>query len=426
VKVALPRILLLFILFFVISQFGKHFWPYFAYVSGIRVDYLSPTIYFTDILIFLLLLISIPYFVNNLRKKSLKIPLSFLLTVLLLSVSVIISKYALPALYGAIKALEMLFLGYMVSRHFSYKDVSLVACVLSGAVAIECLLIVLQIITQGSIGGLWYFLGERSFSAGNIGIATVQTFGHELLRAYGSFPHPNVLAFFLLLSCVFGFFGFLDAHKTKNTVNTIWFACINVFTTMCLLFTFSRMVLALFITFCIYGSIRFGKYRYIFITVLIVSLLFVLFFFQRFGLSALLSSDLLWRIDLAHIAIQIISQNLFFGVGINNFFYYQIDYQRTLTPVLLQPPHMIYLIVLLHSGIVGGVFILFCIYKTMKKSLHLIKISPYSLPGISSLLFLALLSIGFTDHYFLTVQQGMIMTSFIFGWIWISKYSTKE
>jgi len=26
-------------------QFGRHFWPEWSYVMGLRIDYLSPTIY---------------------------------------------------------------------------------------------------------------------------------------------------------------------------------------------------------------------------------------------------------------------------------------------------------------------------------------------------------------------------------------------
>ncbi|MCX6730896.1 MAG: hypothetical protein NTZ55_03540 [Candidatus Roizmanbacteria bacterium] len=39
-----------FFSFFIVSQLGKHFFFPFSYLSGIRIDYLAPTIYFTDIL----------------------------------------------------------------------------------------------------------------------------------------------------------------------------------------------------------------------------------------------------------------------------------------------------------------------------------------------------------------------------------------
>ena len=36
------------------SQLGLHFWPGWALVNGIRVDYLSPTFYLTDLIIFII------------------------------------------------------------------------------------------------------------------------------------------------------------------------------------------------------------------------------------------------------------------------------------------------------------------------------------------------------------------------------------
>lgn len=32
-------------------QLGRHFWPEWSYVLGLKIDYLSPIIYLTDILI---------------------------------------------------------------------------------------------------------------------------------------------------------------------------------------------------------------------------------------------------------------------------------------------------------------------------------------------------------------------------------------
>ncbi|KKS80681.1 MAG: hypothetical protein UV56_C0012G0001, partial [Candidatus Woesebacteria bacterium GW2011_GWC1_43_10b] len=45
------------LLFLLPLQIGKHFWPDWSLVFGIRVDYLSPVIYLTDILVLTLLLV---------------------------------------------------------------------------------------------------------------------------------------------------------------------------------------------------------------------------------------------------------------------------------------------------------------------------------------------------------------------------------
>src|SRR5579872_1357131 len=53
------KIIFYLFIFLLPTQFGKHFWLDFSYVLGQRVDYLSPTLYTTDILVTALFLISL-------------------------------------------------------------------------------------------------------------------------------------------------------------------------------------------------------------------------------------------------------------------------------------------------------------------------------------------------------------------------------
>src|SRR6266704_5882454 len=56
------------------TQFGKHFWPDFTIVSGIRIDYLSPITYVTDLLITLLFCVFLVQTFQNLSKFKIKDP----------------------------------------------------------------------------------------------------------------------------------------------------------------------------------------------------------------------------------------------------------------------------------------------------------------------------------------------------------------
>ena len=38
------------------TQLGKHFWPGWSLISGIRVDYLAPTIYLVDIIVIMMII----------------------------------------------------------------------------------------------------------------------------------------------------------------------------------------------------------------------------------------------------------------------------------------------------------------------------------------------------------------------------------
>ena len=55
----IQRLLFFALILGIPTQFGRHFWPDFSFVSGVRVDYLSPTLYVTDILIFLIFALEI-------------------------------------------------------------------------------------------------------------------------------------------------------------------------------------------------------------------------------------------------------------------------------------------------------------------------------------------------------------------------------
>ena len=67
-KIVRKRVLQLFILLLP-TQLGYHFWPKWAYVFGVRVDYLSPTLYLTDILAAILLVL----WIHENRKRRVRL-----------------------------------------------------------------------------------------------------------------------------------------------------------------------------------------------------------------------------------------------------------------------------------------------------------------------------------------------------------------
>ena len=51
-----------------------------------------------------------------------------------------------------------------------------------------------EFIKQASLNGLFWWLGERTFTSSTPGIAKAVIDGRLLMRPYATFPHPNVLA----------------------------------------------------------------------------------------------------------------------------------------------------------------------------------------------------------------------------------------
>lgn len=62
----------------------------------------------------------------------------------------------------------------------------------------QSIIAILQFFYQKSLG--LTFLGETSFSLYDLGIAKIYIYGDIFIRSYGLFPHPNILAGFLVIS----------------------------------------------------------------------------------------------------------------------------------------------------------------------------------------------------------------------------------
>src|SRR3989344_5175126 len=96
------NVLLLLFILFLPTQLGKHFFFDFSYLSGIRVDYLAPTVYLLDVIIFLLAIVNLKIvlkFFNN------KMVLSGLF---LLLINIIFSQLPEISFYWFIKIIEFL------------------------------------------------------------------------------------------------------------------------------------------------------------------------------------------------------------------------------------------------------------------------------------------------------------------------------
>ena len=171
-------------------QFGKHFFPSYAFIDGIRIDYLDPTLYLTDIIAVILL---ITYYKKFVFPKT-KLVAIF---IILLVINIIFSLSPFVSIYKTIKYLEIILLFFMFSKITLSSKWVLWSFLLASI--IQIILTILQITTAGSIQRLFYFLGERYFTIGTPGIAKVVINGIEVLRPYGTFSHPNSLAGFFLL-----------------------------------------------------------------------------------------------------------------------------------------------------------------------------------------------------------------------------------
>ena len=205
------------LLVFLPTQLGLHFWPAWSMVLGRRVDYLSPTLYLTDIIICLIVIcwifqnrkkLSIINYQLSIKIRNFQFAIVFLLFVFL---NIFFATNRFVSLYFWLKVLEYALLGFYIYK--TKPPFSKIIYYASFGVLYSSLIAIGQFFFQRSLGGPFWFLGERAFSAMTPGIA-VYNFCWPLrdqcqlvLRAYATLPHPNVLGGFLaiLLTAIFNF-----------------------------------------------------------------------------------------------------------------------------------------------------------------------------------------------------------------------------
>lgn len=403
----------LFFLLFILSiplQLGKHFWPKFSFILGLRIDYLSPTFYISDIFIILFIL----FYWKKTEYKYLKY-LCFISICLLFEV--LLSKEILEGFYSLLKFMEFSLLGFSLYSFFkneNYKRILFWG--LGFGVLLESAIGFLQFIKQGSIGGAFYFLGERTFTSTTPGIANATINGALELRPYATFSHPNVFAFFLFIAMSVTILLFKNLNKKEKILATI----VLFFGTFILFLTLSRLGIILFLLFLglkLYFSLKTLRKKIILLIVFILICLIVFIktpLFYRF--SYFQTQDISQRVSLLVIALRVFLRNPIWGVGIGEFLY-QIPFFSTVKSgeFLIQPVHNIYFLILAQTGLVGLILALFLLFKI---GLNLFKKKAFCY----LILFLEILFWGNFDHFFLTIQQGQILVLFFMTLI----LSTKE
>ena len=419
----IENILFFLILLFLPTQLGRHFWPSFSYISGIRIDYLSPTVYLTDVLILLLLI----FFISRLKLRSpllifKKFPwfsLNLLFLIFIFLIGILISKNPGAGFYGLLKFLEFVFLGIYTARFVTKINFKKILLVFSIPIIFESLLSFTQYLRQSSIGGIFYFFGERTFNGQTPGIANASLDGELILRAYGTFSHPNVLGGYLVLAMTLILFN-LKIIKNKLE-KFFYFICLAV-GTLGLFLTFSRIalllwlsILVIFIVFRIGGN--FFKKNAFPIFIFIVLIIFFIFYTSlllRFSILSFSDESFSQRSELFRSSLAIIKKHLLFGTGLNNFLLeFSLSQKTDKIIFYLQPVHNIFLLAAAQAGILGFIYFIYFLSKTFQRIFKKGNLANYKV-----IVFLSVLILGSFDHYFLTIQQGQLLLSFIFGLMW--------
>ncbi|MCR4324695.1 MAG: O-antigen ligase family protein [Candidatus Curtissbacteria bacterium] len=378
-------------------QLGKYFFSDSSYVLGIPIDYRAASIYLSDIVVSLF----IPAFLWE-NRKNLKsiwekyksfISVLLVLNLYLIGSSLLTSNDNQISIIFNLKTLTFSMFAIFAAHSLSKKKIREMALlVITVTSAVESLVIFAQFALQKSLG-LW-ILGERAFDSTTPLIAHLQFLGNQLLRPYGTFPHPNVAGAYLSFSLIL-LIGSQFRRKTANLLPL-------VISTLALTLTFSRTAIIASIVGLVIIANKF-KFTTLLLLIAIIA-----------GTTLIISQSLdvapiAERLTLAQAALNITLLNPLFGVGSNNFILElsRLNLFALSETRLLQPAHNVFLLILAENGIVG-----LLLFATL-----LLVISKSINDKIKLALFAAILIFSTTDHFLWTLQQGRLMFWFAAAYI---------
>ena len=419
----LHRWLFYLLLLLIPTQLGYHFWPDFAFVNGIRVDYLAPTIYLTDLLI---LGIGISWLLSkitnddlparnasrNMRDAGGRITQYRILIagILFFIFNLLFSDVSQLTLLNLLTILKLTFIAVYIVK--TKPDLKISSGYLLVASGYSSLIAWIQFINQSSIGGLLWFLGERTFDVTTPGIATAIMNNKLILRPYATFPHPNVLAGFITVLLPLVFFNTsVIVRKVKLPLLIFFLATLFI--------TFSRsawMVAGILLIVVLISNLPAGKAgqhylrirnrnRVAWILVAIILIILLPFLSERIAnLSSVDIQSVTRRMDLNYAALNMMKDNPIFGVGLNNFLVALPSYTTIDSYQDLQPAHNIYLLLLAEWGVVGSAMVIFLLIKLLFSTSYKIL-----LPLV------ALLLLGLFDHYPYTIHQIQLLFAVLVG-----------
>jgi len=315
-------------------------------LHGIRVDYLSPTIYLIDVVAIILIFFRNLPLDPPLRKRGGGLFLIFILVNILVAENKWVAGLAwlrvieIWAMYRILKDNKEL-----VKKYLFY--------IIPFWIILESGLGLLQIIKGGSLQGIFYWLGERRFNLNTVGVAKISLFGRETMRAYGTFSHPNSMAGFLLVA--------LELYK--NYKKDLWYWTVRWFGIFGVLICASRV-----------GILLLPIYLWP---------MFLVF-------SGWDSLSLIKRMDLNIEAIKMFFHHPLLGVGLNNYL---------VNSKYFQPVHNVYLLILSQVGIVGVIVFL----KKILKETHAVRL-------YNKIIWIVLVTAMFDHYWMTLPQNWWILT----------------
>ncbi len=385
------RTLIGLFLFLLPTQLGTFFFMKFSYIHGVRVDYLAPAIYLTDILFLVLCALFWQHVKAHIQKHFRTYSIFFILTI----VNISLSLYPLWALYSALKMFQVIVL-YVIfsSLRLSSQDI-LISFGLASV--LQLFLTLLQFAQKSSIQGVFYYFGERFMTLSTPGIAKASFFGEQIVRPYGTFSHPNSLGGFFLL-----IYSYILLLPSKSILKPVVLGL----SAMLVLISFSKLAIFTFVLINIGYFIFHYSVQCRMCTIARFSLLLVVAgVFLQTHADPLSLEKRLW---LFKQSINVIISNPIMGTGFGHHLFAHATFPDQYSYFFLQPVHNIFALFIMQTGIpFAGYCVFLSIQYVRRHTDQLKKFGMY-------MLFVIVLT-GSGDHYWLTLQQNMLLVGVLWG-----------
>ena len=314
------------------------------------------------------------------------------------------------AWYGWLRLAEGVGLVWLITQNVKLTTKNLGLALITAGV-VQSLMAVGQWVMQLSLANKW--LGLSFLNPSALGTAVVDNGVGRFLRAYGSLPHPNMLAGFLVICLLAAVI--LIVIESSGRVKRLLLAATAVMS-MGLFLTFSRAGwLTLFICLVVYllaAWLKKSTLKNFWPAVLIIVLVFgfLTYIYGDLVQTRLTSLERLEvksnqeRLAAIDQSQSVIKQHWLGGVGLGQYTLVLAGQQPGLMAWAYQPVHNTGLMAWAELGFVGLLLLILIMAAVFKSRSEFY------------LLLIAVLVLGLFDHYFISFYFGIMLGWLVIGW----------
>lgn len=429
----------------------KVFLTPYSYLNGQFNEYMTPSFSWADLLILLIIIVyaiktntgqllkqlSFTAILDNVIRRTSSVirgitlvsreTLFLALLVFWIGLSVTWSQYKPMAIYRFAIFVEILLFALLALKSLrgqKWMTLSISTLIFSGL--FQSIIGIAQFIHNKSLGIRW--LGE-SFLGPNVdGVAKIMIAGEKHVRAYGTLPHPNILAAYLLIP-IFILLTILinGAHYERHLSNKVsrvtfdfmlpkWLSLILLIiitTGFCL--TFSRSAfLSLSIGIIIYLLRQkhfLNRINYRALIFFLPIILITFYLVHSLNIVSIFSKQSLSERNIfQNVARETISSNPIAGLGIGQFVYHEYINNPSLAGWQFQPVHNTYLLIVSEIGIIGLIIFLAWILSVIEQGrIRSLNISGNLTSPVFCCIMISFLIILIFDHYFWDIKVASII-----------------